>query len=146
MGSESDSPHLRAVVGATGPMIMSYFSNAESKKYSDDEAGIEFMVPNTWEKKLDLSNVQQAIDIMYVSTKNNTISFLFGASDIWDYLSHLRQKGRIAVPKSVQDAIPIKAIYEDGIFEVDENKYSKSYRFTDINYAVAGQEEKENMI
>lgn len=52
---------------------------------------------------------------------------------------------RIKIPKSVQQALPIKAIYEDGIFQVGNEKYSKSFKFTDINYAVAGQEEQENM-
>ena len=52
---------------------------------------------------------------------------------------------RIKIPKSVQQALPIKAIYEDGIFQVGKEKYSKSFKFTDINYAVAGQEEQENM-
>ena len=52
---------------------------------------------------------------------------------------------RIKIPKSVQQALPIKAIYEDGIFQIGKEKYSKSFEFTDINYAVAGQEEQENM-
>lgn len=55
------------------------------------------------------------------------------------------QKERVKVPKNVQQAIPIKAIYEDGIFEVGKNKYSKSFKFSDVNYAVAGQEDKETM-
>lgn len=56
-----------------------------------------------------------------------------------------RNKERVRVPRSVQQAIPIKAIFEDGIFEVGKNKYSKSFKFTDVNYAVAGQEDKESM-
>lgn len=60
-------------------------------------------------------------------------------------ISLKRKKERVRVPKSVQQAIPIKAIYEDGIFELGKNKYSKSFRFTDVNYAVAGQEDKEAM-
>jgi len=40
-------------------------------------------------------------------------------------------------PKSVQDVIPIRKIYDDGIFLVGKNKYSKTIKFTDINYAVA---------
>lgn len=55
------------------------------------------------------------------------------------------KKERVKVPKSVQQAIPIRAIYEDGIFEVSKNKYSKTFSFTDVNYAVAGQEDKEAM-
>lgn len=56
-----------------------------------------------------------------------------------------RNKEKAKVPRSVQQAIPIKAIYEDGIFEVGDNKYSKTFRFNDVNYAVVGQEEKEEM-
>ena len=56
-----------------------------------------------------------------------------------------KEKERVKVPRSVQQAIPIKAVFEDGTFEVGRNKYSKSFRFTDVNYAVAGQEDKERM-
>ena len=36
-----------------------------------------------------------------------------------------KDKDRIDIPKSVQQAIPVKAIYEDGIFEVSKNKYCR---------------------
>ena len=61
------------------------------------------------------------------------------------FFKRKNQKERIKIPRTVQQAIPIKAVYEDGIFEVGRNKYSKSFRFTDVNYAVAGQEDKETM-
>ena len=48
------------------------------------------------------------------------------------------------VPRRVQDVIPIQCIWPDGIFRVGI-KFSKTYRFTDINYKVAGQEDKETM-
>ena len=54
-------------------------------------------------------------------------------------------KEKFIIPKSVQDTIPIKALWEDGIFLVGKNKYSKSYKFLDINYAVASKEDKETM-
>ena len=54
-------------------------------------------------------------------------------------------KEKFKVPKCVQDIIPVKAIWEDGIFLVGKNKYSKSYKFLDINYAVASREDKEAM-
>ena len=41
--------------------------------------------------------------------------------------------------------IPVAAIFDDGIFKVGKDKYSKTYRFTDINYAVASREDKEAM-
>ena len=53
-----------------------------------------------------------------------------------------REKYR--VPRRVQDVIPIKRIWSDGIFLVG-NKYSKMYRFTDINYLVASRADKEAM-
>ena len=54
-------------------------------------------------------------------------------------------KEKFIIPKSVQDIIPIKALWEDGIFLVGNNKYSKSFKFLDINYAVASKEDKEAM-
>ena len=55
-----------------------------------------------------------------------------------------QDKEKFVIPKSVQQAIPITAVYEDGIFLLGK-KYSKSFRFDDINYAVASREDKEAM-
>ena len=49
------------------------------------------------------------------------------------------------MPRSVQDLIPVRTVYPDGIFEVAQGKYSRSYRFDDINYAVASGSDKESM-
>jgi hypothetical protein len=55
------------------------------------------------------------------------------------------------IPKGVQDVIPIQAIYPDGIFLVSrgrmfgQSKFSTTFKFTDINYAVASREDKEAM-
>ena len=56
-----------------------------------------------------------------------------------------QDKEKFVIPRSVQDAIPIKAIWEDGIFFIGKNKYSKCYKFSDINYAVASRDDKEAM-
>ena len=56
-----------------------------------------------------------------------------------------RDKEKFKVPRSAQDIIPIKALWPDGIFLVGRNKYSKCYKFLDINYAVASNEDKEAM-
>ena len=48
-----------------------------------------------------------------------------------------QDKEKFVVPKSVQAVIPIKTIWEDGIFLVGKNKYAKTFKFEDINYAVA---------
>ena len=55
-----------------------------------------------------------------------------------------QDKEKFVIPKSVQQAIPVAAVYEDGIFLLGK-KYSKSFRFDDINYAVASREDKEAM-
>ena len=57
-----------------------------------------------------------------------------------------QDKEKFVVPKGGQDVIPIAAIFDDGIFKVGKDKYSKTYRFTDINYAVASREDKEAML
>lgn len=56
-----------------------------------------------------------------------------------------QDKERFVVPRGVQDVIPIKAIYDDGIFQMGRDKFSKTYKFSDINYAVASREDKEAM-
>ena len=50
-----------------------------------------------------------------------------------------------AVPTNVEQAIPIQGVFEDGIFLVGRNLWSKTFTFTDINYAVASREDKEGM-
>ncbi|MGF7012324.1 type IV secretory pathway VirB4 component [Lachnospiraceae bacterium PF1-21] len=56
-----------------------------------------------------------------------------------------QDKEKFCIPRGVQDIIPIKAIYPDGIFMIGRNKFCKSFRFEDINYAVASKEDKEGM-
>ena len=56
-----------------------------------------------------------------------------------------KDKEKFIIPKGVQDTIPIKRIWEDGIFLTGRNKYSKTFVFTDINYIVASEEDKEEM-
>ena len=56
-----------------------------------------------------------------------------------------QDREKFVVPKSVQNVIQIKTIWEDGIFLVGRNKYAKTFKFEDINYAVASREDKEAM-
>ena len=53
-------------------------------------------------------------------------------------------KERYKVPRKVQEIIPVKRIWNDGIF-LAGNTFTKMYRFTDINYLVASREDKETM-
>ena len=55
-----------------------------------------------------------------------------------------QDKEQFTVPRSVQDAIPIRRIRPDGIFQFG-SKFSKCIRFSDINYAIASKEDKTAM-
>ena len=55
-----------------------------------------------------------------------------------------QDKERYTVPRKVQDVIPVRRIWKDGIF-MTGGKFAKTYRFTDINYLVASREDKESM-
>ena len=58
----------------------------------------------------------------------------------------LRQdREKFVVPKSVQQAVPILAVWENGIFQIAKNKFARTYKFEDINYAVASREDQEAM-
>lgn len=56
-----------------------------------------------------------------------------------------RESDTYFLPQKVQDIIPIKTVWEDGIFEVGR-KFSRTTRFTDVNYLVASEEDKESMM
>ena len=55
------------------------------------------------------------------------------------------RKEKYKVPKRVQDLIPINCIWTDGIFRSGTG-YSKMYKFKDINYSVAADEDKKTML
>jgi len=55
-----------------------------------------------------------------------------------------QDKEHFEVPRSVQDAIPIRRLWPDGIFQFG-SKFSKTIRFSDINYAIASKEDKTSM-
>ena len=44
------------------------------------------------------------------------------------------------VPATVEDTIPIQKIFEDGIFLVGRNLWSKTFEFSDVNYEVASKD------
>ncbi len=56
-----------------------------------------------------------------------------------------QEKEDFLIPKNIQQVIPIQRIWTDGIFLVGKNKYALTYKFSDINYAVASKEDKEAM-
>ena len=56
-----------------------------------------------------------------------------------------QDKEKFRIPRSVQQVIPIQAIWADGVFQVGRNKFTRTYKFMDINYAVASREDQEAM-
>ena len=57
----------------------------------------------------------------------------------------LRQdRERFVVPKGVQDVIPVSRIWNDGIFKAG-NAYTKTFRFSDINYAMLSKENTQTL-
>ena len=57
-----------------------------------------------------------------------------------------REKNYFKRPRSTQDLIPIDTVYPDGMFLSNGGIYSKSYRFSDINYDTLEDKEKEGII
>ena len=49
------------------------------------------------------------------------------------------------IPKRVQDVIPIRTVYEDGLFMVRKGCFSKTFRFQDVNYTAAGEEDQKSI-
>ena len=56
-----------------------------------------------------------------------------------------QDKEKFVIPRSVQQVIPIETIWSDGIFKIGRNKFARTYKFTDINYAVASKSDQETM-
>jgi len=63
---------------------------------------------------------------------------------IKDKLSLLKKASEplYRTPKSVQEAIEVLKISESGVFEVHENRFSKTYLYTDLNYTTVDEEEQ----
>ena len=56
-----------------------------------------------------------------------------------------RKKAKTVIPRSTQQTIPYVADYEEGLFEVESNKFSKTYLMQDINYLVAHENEQQGI-
>lgn len=54
------------------------------------------------------------------------------------------EKDRFVIPRSVQQSIPIRCVYSDGIWHTGR-KHSRTWRFADINYAAASEEERRSI-
>ena len=55
-----------------------------------------------------------------------------------------QNREKFKLPKTAQDIVNVDTVYKDGIFK-KEKKYSKTYKFKDINYSIASKEQKAGM-
>ena len=53
-----------------------------------------------------------------------------------------RRTAKTVIPNTTQKSIPYIGDYEEGLFEITPNKYSKMYRLKDINYRTGREEEQ----
>ncbi len=54
-------------------------------------------------------------------------------------------KKKRSVPRTTQKTLPYKCVCDHFLMKVDDNKYSKTYVFEDVNYSIAKQEEQESI-
>lgn len=54
------------------------------------------------------------------------------------------ERDHFRIPRSVQQSIPIRQIYADGVWLVG-GKHSKTWRFSDVNYAAASEEDRDSI-
>lgn len=52
-----------------------------------------------------------------------------------------QNKNKFKIPRTSQDLVDADTIYTDGVFQKG-NRFSKAYRFKDINYSIASKEDK----
>ncbi|NBI99567.1 hypothetical protein D3Z62_05275 [Lachnospiraceae bacterium] len=65
-------------------------------------------------------------------------------SDRFEQLKRSDKPAR--APKYLQETMGFQRISRDGIFEVAKGKYSKTYRFQDINYVTAGADDQMKIL
>ena len=61
------------------------------------------------------------------------------------FLNSLARMLNLSRPLSAQDTIPIRAMYQDGLFELPNSEYSKSWRITDVNFNMESDEKKDSI-
>jgi hypothetical protein len=78
--------------------------------------------------------MKKNIAIVAGGDQSEVVVWLKSAKGIYSFMD----KEKYNVPKRVQDVVPIKRIWSDGIF-LSGNKFSKCFAFSNINYQVASR-------
>lgn len=66
------------------------------------------------------------------------------ANDLFSIFNK-KKKSHEPVPVTSQQSIPYLGVYENGVIEVAEGYFSKSYLLEDVNFKIASAEEQENI-
>lgn len=56
-----------------------------------------------------------------------------------------KKKKRTKIPRTVQQTIPYIYAYQNGIFEIEDGIFSKSYALEDINFKIASQDDQNHI-
>ena len=54
------------------------------------------------------------------------------------------EQEKFRIPRSVQQSIPVRCVFNDGIWQVGR-KHSMTWRFADINYIAASDEDRRSI-
>lgn len=76
-------------------------------------------------------------------SNKNFLSFLFGGKT--DKSNKRPQEKGNKVPKTSQNTIPYRAAYDNGIIELEQGVYSKSYFIEDVNFKIASQSDQDDI-
>ena len=94
-------------------------------------------------KKIKKKNISEDTDLSELSARERDEIRLNKQKRKKPKKQKIRKKR--VVPKTMQKTLPYKRVCDNYIFKVEENRYSKTYRFEDINYSIAKQEEQEGI-
>ena len=69
----------------------------------------------------------------------NFLSFVFGSKNGNTNKTGKQPQSGGKVPKTSQSTIPYRAAYDNGIIEIEQGIFSKSYFIDDVNFKIASQ-------
>lgn len=75
----------------------------------------------------------------------NFLSFVFGSKNGNTNKTGKQPQSGGKVPKTSQGTIPYRAAYDNGIIEIEQGIFSKSYFIDDVNFKIASQNDQDDI-
>lgn len=75
----------------------------------------------------------------------NFLSFVFGSKNGNTNKTGKQPQSGGKVPKTSQSTIPYRAAYDNGIIEIEQGIFSKSYFIDDVNFKIASQNDQDDI-